>query len=311
MNKLIRLYNQNRKFFMIVIVSIIACLIGIYMLNQFYKNQQYYNNPLYNNGNYTLGDIQSIEENRHEISNGENQDLIQYAGRKSLIEQFVGFCNNKEYENAYNLVSDECKQKDFPNVQAFKEKYVDEIFNENKTCNIQAWSNETYLVKITEDLLATGKTSDESYIEEYITIASGNRLNINSYIGSRELNLKNNKANVDISLKKIYYYIDYATIDINVKNQRKTPILLDSYDESGNIYLEDDLDLQYKCDNYGEDNLDFVVEADLDKDFTLKFKLPYSKISAIKSICFNKILADYNQYKQIGDSRLIQLKIDI
>ena len=311
MNKLIRLYNQNRKFFMIVVVSIIACLIGIYVLNWYYENNFKSIDSVYNNKNYTVGDVQTIERDSHEIDGGGSQDINQYVYRQTLIEEFIGYCNNKEYEKAYNLISEECKQKDFPNIQTFKENYVDEIFSENKTCNVQAWSGETYLVKITEDLLATGKTLDESYIEEYITIVSSNKLNINKYMGSRELNLKENKANVEIILKKIYYYMDYATMEINVNNHRKTPILLDSYDESGNIYLEDDLDLQYKYENYGQNEFDFVVETELNKNFTLKFELPYSKMSTIKLVCFNNILADYNQYKQIGDSRLIQIKIDI
>ena len=234
MNKLIRLYNQNRKLYILSIMVIIAVLAGIYLLNFILEKQNVQTDNVTNE--YSAGDIKTIQEGSHQISSGESQDSSLYVANKSSIEDFIERCNNKEYERAYYLVSDECKQIDFPTIEDFKEKYVDEIFNESKTCSVQSWSNNTYLVKITEDLLATGKTSDESYIEEYITIVGSDKLNINGYRDSKTLDVKTEKANVEINIKKIYFYMDYAIVDLNINNKRQTPILIDSKNESGNIY---------------------------------------------------------------------------
>lgn len=309
MNKLIRLYNQNRKLFMLSVIMIIAVLSGIYILN-FILEQTSKQNYIEGDG-YSIEDRKTIQEGSYQISTGESQDSNLYVYQSSTVQDFIDRCNKKEYERAYYLVSDECKEIEFPTIEDFKEKYVDEIFNENKTCTVQAWSNNIYLVKITEDLLATGKTTEDSYIEEYITVVGSDKLNINSYMGSRTLDVKVDKANVEISAKKIYFYMDYAIIDINVNNQRKTPILLDSREESGNIYLKDEYEIQYECEDYNMDLSELIVEADLNKDLSLKFDLPYSKYDQIETINFSKILADYNQYKQIGDSRLIEIELEI
>ena len=77
------------------------------------------------------------------------------------------------------------------------------------------------------------------------------------------------------------------------------------------IYIEDEYKIQYQCEDYDIDLADLIVETKLSKDFSLRFDLPYSKNDQIETINFSKILADYNQYKQIGDSRLIEIKLEI
>ena len=144
-----------------------------------------------------------------------------------------------------------------------------------------------------------------------MTIVSSNKININNYISSQTLDLKQEKANVEINIKKIDFYMDYCLIDINVNNKRKTPILLDSKEESGNIYLEDKFKIKYECENYNIDKIDLVIEADNNKDYTLKFDLPSNKRSDLTSLHFSKILSDYNQYKQIGDSRTISIEAQL
>lgn len=310
MNKLIRLYNQNRKLFMLTFIIIIAILVGIYLLNFVLSNINKQNQEK-TNEEYAVEDRKSIQEGSYEIDTGERKDSNLYVLQKSVIEDFIDRCNKKEYERAYYLVSDECKEVEFPTIEDFKEKYVDQIFDENKECTIQAWSDNVYLVKITEDLLATGKTPNESYIEEYITIAGSDQLNINSYMGAKDLEIKNNKANVEIAVNKIYYYMNYAIVDIYVNNQRKTPILLDSKEETGSIFLKDEYKIEYVCEDYDRNVSDLIVEAGLNKEISLRFDLPYSKHNQIKTIHFSKILADYNQYKQIGDSRLIEMELNI
>ena len=43
---------------------------------------------------------------------------------ESTIETFVQRCNNKEYEAAYNMLSDDCKAEVYPTLSSFQE-YVE------------------------------------------------------------------------------------------------------------------------------------------------------------------------------------------
>ena len=103
---------------------------------------------------------------------------------KKIIDNFVTYCNNGEIEEAYNLLSEECKEELFPDLETFKNNYHSKIFTDYKMYNLMAWINSdncfTYKVEITEDILTTGGAS-ELNIEDYYTIVKNNneyKLNI-------------------------------------------------------------------------------------------------------------------------------------
>ena len=92
----------------------------------------------------------------------------------NIIEDFIKFCNNKEYENAYNLLTDGCKEVLFFNdIENFK-KYIDEIFNSYKIYDIQNLSNGKnayiYRLRLFDDFYSEGVNSlnDINYKEQQI-----------------------------------------------------------------------------------------------------------------------------------------------
>ena len=46
----------------------------------------------------------------------ENKELI--------IDQFIKYCNSKDINNAYNLLSDDCKNEVFKNIETFNNNYI-------------------------------------------------------------------------------------------------------------------------------------------------------------------------------------------
>ena len=58
----------------------------------------------------------------------------------TTIDTYFNYCNNKQYNEAYAMVSDECKEVYFPKIEAFKE-YIDIVFNEKKIYYLQNFSN--------------------------------------------------------------------------------------------------------------------------------------------------------------------------
>ena len=81
----------------------------------------------------------------------------------NLIYNYVMYCNNKDYEAAYNLLSDKFKERYCNDIEEFK-KYVDNIFATKKIYNIQNFSNinntYVYRVRLLEDIMAS-ETTDE------------------------------------------------------------------------------------------------------------------------------------------------------
>ena len=47
---------------------------------------------------------------------------------ENLIDKYINYCNNKEYENAYTMISSNCRNALYPDIESFK-KYIDSIFN--------------------------------------------------------------------------------------------------------------------------------------------------------------------------------------
>ena len=60
---------------------------------------------------------------------------------ESTIDTFVQRCNNKEYEAAYNMISDDCKAEVYPTLNSFQ-KYVDAKFENKRAYSIQNFSKD-------------------------------------------------------------------------------------------------------------------------------------------------------------------------
>ena len=93
---------------------------------------------------------------------------------EKTIDDFVTYCNNKDYESAYNLLSSGCKSDGYPTIDDFK-TYVNLKFPNKKLYAIQDYSNLNgkyiYQVKIFDDILASGLTGTQySYYDERIAI---------------------------------------------------------------------------------------------------------------------------------------------
>ena len=79
---------------------------------------------------------------------------------KKIIENFINYCNQKEIEKAYNMLSDTCKQENYPTMEEFKNKYINSVFN-MYICDYKIVKNDDiYTVTLVEDMIATGKTNE-------------------------------------------------------------------------------------------------------------------------------------------------------
>ncbi len=167
-NKLIRFYNQNRMLFWTVILTIVAIIALIHILNNFAAAKK-----IKQTDTKTITYNKNADQNYAVISekkiNSETSNIINY---------FIQYCNNGKIEEAYALLSNDCKEILYPTIEQFTNRYYNKMFNTKKLFRAQAmvannnWY--TYQINFTEDILATGKIPDSSIID-YYTIINDNR----------------------------------------------------------------------------------------------------------------------------------------
>lgn len=295
MNRFIRWYNKNRKaFWLIVVISIIVISIPK-ILNQYAKNNKKNvsssinnNTTTYDNKKYSIISEETIEENKStEFSN--------------IINEFIEFCNNKNTEKAYELISNECKEKIYPTIDDFINNYYNKIFKNKKTYSIQLWvskgSHYTYKVNLKEDILASGNVDSVS-IEDYYTIIDEDnayRLNINSYIGNEEIEKFKELEEVKITILSKDIFMEHEIYNIEIENKTRNSILLDLLEKTGNMYLEDEDNFHY--DAYNHEKVKEELRVKGKKKISIKFNKKYSTEREITEIVFSDIILDYDSYK--------------
>lgn len=153
MSRLLGFYNQNRKQIWTILISIASVFLLIFILNYFSAKQLQRKNQEVINESKKQENIYNQDES---LLFGEdtktNQKTINY---KDIIESFLYYCTNNKPADAYDLLSNNCKEVLYPTQQLFEEMYYHKIFQEKKIYNFQNWSGRVYEVRILEDILST------------------------------------------------------------------------------------------------------------------------------------------------------------
>lgn len=289
MNRLTRWYNQNQKIILAVGLMFIAVITLIQLLNNYYKNNakdesSSTNNSTttYNTKNYSIVTQEKINENISKQSS-------------NLIKEFFDYCNNGEIEEAYNLLSIDCKEELYPTIDEFKTKYYNRIFTEKKSYDSALWINtntaNTYRIQIMADLLATGK-SEYMPIEDYYTVINEDeeyKLNINRYIGKQILDISKTQDGITINVISRKLYIDYEKYEIAVHNNTESKLIFNTKQNSDSIYLEDENELRYISFLNEITDSELMILKGLTKNLTIKFNRGYKPNVDIRNIVFGDI----------------------
>ena len=159
MNRLIRFYNRNRRSIWIAIAIVVGAICLVQALNAYYRN-----NPKTNTDSATSSSATIYNDPNYSVITGNTVPDTVNTGATQIIDDFISDCNNGKPEDAYNLLSDDCKTLIFPSLQEFKDNYYSKIFNSFKRYTTQAWitgnARYTYLINFKEDSLATRKTNE-------------------------------------------------------------------------------------------------------------------------------------------------------
>lgn len=243
---------------------------------------------------------------------GSNVKPQKQEDNKIIIQNFINYCNQKQIEQAYNLLTNECKEEVFfSNIGNFSNNYVNKIFNSKKTYSMQSWINRdtytTYKVKIVDDMISSGKiTSKENEIEDYYTIVNENgeyKLNINNYIAKKELNKEKEFQQIKINVISKDTYKDYESYDVKIENLSQNTILLDSQESTDSMYITASNDSKYKAYSYEIDKSRLIIEHGRSRTITIKFNKRYSNEAITRNIVFSDIIKNYDEYKNIQNKK--------
>lgn len=153
---------------------------------------------------------------------------------EDFIDEYINYCNNQEYDSAYSMISEDCRNDYFGSLSDFK-AYVKNKFTTKKSYAIQSYSiyhkKYVYTVKLFDDFLATGLTgSSYKYQEEKIVASYDDKHNLVFSVGNFieknpiESVQENQYVKVDIKNQVIQY--DYEQYTIKVTNKSDYTIII-------------------------------------------------------------------------------------
>lgn len=304
-----RIIFENRYVIFIIIFGIILVLSLINTLNENVKKES----------KSKLNQIQnttSIQKNESSTQtaipeqNISSNTNIQEDNTK-IIEDFISYCNNKDIEKAYSLLTQECKEEVFfSDIQYFEKNYVNKIFTSKKMYSIQIWNDsyiDTYRIKIYDDALATGQASSlENAIEDYYTVINNNeqyKLNIDGYIGRRQIGKEKEENSIKITVISKDIFKDYEIYNFNCENMTSNTILLDSKETVNSVYLVGSNDNNYGAYTYEIETTMLMIPARVSKNVSIRFNKIYSNQVPMRKIVFQDIITNYDVYSTMENKK--------
>ena len=304
MKNFILWYNRNRKIILrvigIIVVGIIIVKLIQYLLSENNKRKE---------NDVNINETNIIETRLNTIAMQENISVVSgetitqtQKDQLTILDNFIKYCNENKINEAYALLSDDCKNEMYPKVENFKQSYYNAIFSGGyKNVSVENWIGNIYKVKFINDALSTGVYDKQNTIQDYITLvcdSQGNvKLNINNYIGKQDINKENESYNIKTKVIEKHTYMDYETYTFEVTNNSNTTILLNNNNNMDTMYLADENSLRYNAyvQEIPQTNLQIALKET--KRITIKYYNKYESSRKINKIVFGKVVLDYNAYK--------------
>lgn len=313
MNSIIRMWNQNRKKIIIIVLIVAFCFLVLQILNNIAKEnirKQNMENKI-NNENISDKKLPTTS-----IITGEKVNKQTTENNVKIIEEFSNMCNEGKIQEAYNLLTPNCKQALFETVEDFKNNYYDIIFKETRTTKIENYKNSvttnTYAVTFYEDIISTGNVGQANNYKDYITIEKDtNKLNINSLITSKNIEKENTKSGIEVKALRQEIYIDYEIYKFEFQNNTQNTVLLDTLKNSKSIYILDRNGIKYGSFATEVASSLFELPMYTTKSFSIKFNKRYNPVDETKKIVFSDIILNYEQYKQQNTNERESIEIKL
>ena len=275
-NQLFRKYNQNRRTIWVVIIFIAFFVLLLHtvfnILRAFKREEQ---QELLNNyyQSQTNSVINNSETNHITNETEIPENITTSSSSKDIINYFIKLCNENKIEEAYNIISNDCKEVLFPTINDFRNNYYNKVFTKQKTAKIEEsmYEGEIYKITYTSDLLANGGYKEET-LEDYIYVTREDnepKISLNKFIYIRNINKTASKDGISINILKKRVYIDYEEYQIQISNNTDDAIYI-TPDET-KVYLLDENDIEYTSNIDEMQENATLIEENTSKIFDLTF----------------------------------------
>lgn len=300
MNNIIRMWNRNRKVIIIIALIVVFCFLVLHILNNIAKeNIKKQNMP--NASNNTNSEEKKLPTTS--IITGEKVNEKVTTNNVEIIEKFVQTCNYGKIEEAYNMLTDGCKEVLFPTVEKFTNNYYNIIFKNPRTTKIENYKNSTktntYVVTLYEDIMATGNVQSTGDYKDYITVEKEDgKLNINSLITSKNIRKESKEYGISIKVLRQEIYLDYEIYKFEFKNDTENTVMLDTLLNSRSIYLLDRNNIKYSSFATEVSDIFYELSSYATRTFSIRFNKRYNPVDQTSKIGFSDIVLNYEQYKE-------------
>lgn len=232
---------------------------------------------------------------------------------EDTINKYIEYCNNKEYQNAYNLLSSGCKKKVFDDDISKFSLYVLKNFGVYKIYDIQNLSNDKehyiYRLRTMYDYLSKGLNSFSELMwqEEEIILTKENnefKISIQSFIESNELNKKYSDDNIYINIDSVDKYYDKEIYTVTMKNFTNNYIVLNSLFDGNEVLIQLDSsetrEMTTDITELTNFNSNMYLKPYGEETFVIQFNKYFDEYIKKESIIFNKvkILKDYSSLEE-------------
>lgn len=300
MRKLLSYWNQNKRKILITIAVIALVIIIIQIANTMAKKQNE------NNKNKTKQNIVANDITKPSESAISNDKLTEKETKENsdFMEQFVNYCNQHKIDEAYNLLTDDCKAELYPTKEIFISNYINQIFQSQVNYELELWhtASNCYTYRITYNkgnLLQTGGQGVAGNFLDYITLIKQNgeyKLNINKFIRKETLNKQGSNQGIEVQLNSKSIYVDYEIYHMTVQNNTSKTILLNDGTDANNFCLIGRNSSRFPSDISELSRSSLIINPQYKENIDVKFNKMYATISTLEAMQMTNIYLDKEQY---------------
>lgn len=307
--KVLSHFKDNRKKLIIILVVIGLAIFFLKSINNNVSEKRSnssssnYTTAINKNGNQN--DVLIIS-NTTTSNNTNNSHEVKFEESSvnttdKAITAFMFYCNNKQIDDAYNMLTNDCKKLLYPTKDIFYKNYYQKNFSGAKDYEYTQYVKDENIYKITytNDPLTTGIV-DGNVISEYITVVNVDgtyKINISNLIKTEDLNIEKSNDYVNATVINKAIYVDYEIYTIKLKNKTMVNMILSEMKRNSQIYiLDEDNDKFFIMNNeYTPEQvtIKYKDESTIELKFNRKYKTGNKKI---KKLVFTDILLINRQY---------------
>lgn len=299
--KILHFIKKNKK-----VVFIVICIWAVvFFINMFLKN--YHPKPKLQT---TYTPHQSVMDTKSKVPTRTSNEI------EDKIDEYMGYCNAANWAEAYNMLSDTCKEIIFDNSLDNFMDYAYKKMPTEKKYAIQDFSNDgntyIYQIKYADDMLATGLTNTTyQFTEEKIVFKKKKNgkleMAVGNFVDYGDIKnvFENDYLKVDVKSVVKYYSIEEYVVKIT--NRTDDTIVIADGAEGKEVLLNlvsSDTRERMNIDN------DIVLGPKKSTTVRLKFEKFYDNDDDAKSMIFNsvRVMEHYSGTENVSDE-VIQAEI--